>query len=122
MTRRYFYHADESAEYWFDEGCHILELANSADEPDISIARARVGAGQATRWHSLNATTERYVILSGGGIVEIGEESKERVTAGAVVCIPPGTRQRISSFGEEDLVFLAICSPRFTSACYVPME
>lgn len=112
----------ESAEYWFEEGCHILELANSADDPDLSIARARVDPGQTTRWHTLSATTERYVILAGEGIVELGKDLRESVTTGDVVRIPAGIAQRIRNCGTEDLVFLAICSPRFTPECYTAME
>lgn len=113
---------NESAEYWFEEGCHILELANSADDPDLSIARARVDPGQTTRWHTLSATTERYVILAGEGIVELGKDLRESVTTGDVVRIPAGIVQRIRNCGTEDLVFLAICSPRFTPECYTAME
>lgn len=113
---------NESAKYWFEEGCHILELANSADDPDLSIARARVGPGQTTRWHTLSATTERYVILAGEGIVELGKDLRESVTTGDVVRIPAGIAQRIRNCGTEDLVFLAICSPRFTPECYTAME
>lgn len=113
---------NESAEYWFEEGCHILELANSADDPDLSIARARVDPGQTTRWHTLSATTERYVILAGEGIVELGKDLRESVTTGDVVRIPAGIAQRIRNCGTEDLVFLAICSPRFTPECYTAME
>ena len=28
-------------EYYIDEGCHIIELSNSPDEAEVSIARAR---------------------------------------------------------------------------------
>ena len=37
--------ANEADEYYFDEGCFILELSNSAADPDVSIARARVKPG-----------------------------------------------------------------------------
>jgi mannose-6-phosphate isomerase-like protein (cupin superfamily) len=36
--------------------------------------------------------------------------------------IPPGARQRIASGGIEDLVFLAICTPRFERAAYVTLD
>ena len=54
--------------------------------------------------------------------VEIGDLPPHRVTAGDVVIIPPQVRQRISNIGTDDLVFLAICSPRFTGAAYVDLE
>jgi len=109
---------DESLEYYTAEGCHILELSNTADDPVVSIARARVAPGVTTRWHRLHGVTERYVILAGTGLVEVGEALRERVAHGDVVTIPPGCRQRITNVGESDLVFLAICSPRFIDAVY----
>jgi hypothetical protein len=53
----------ESREYYFDEGCHILEMSNSPDDPEVSIARARVEPGVTTRLHRLTKTTERYIFL-----------------------------------------------------------
>jgi mannose-6-phosphate isomerase-like protein (cupin superfamily) len=41
---------------------------------------------------------------------------------GDVVIIPAGARQRISNTGTIDLVFLAICVPRFTPGAYVDIE
>ena len=67
-----------------------------------------------TRWHRLRGVTERYLILEGQGRVEVGELPTEDVGPGAVVLIPPGTRQRITNTGDADLIFLAVCTPRFT--------
>ncbi|MFV1921442.1 MAG: cupin domain-containing protein [Methylotenera sp.] len=108
-----------SEEYLFTaEGCYITELSNIADDPEVSIARARVEPNVTTTWHRLNGVTERYCIISGEGVVEIGENPPKVVVSGDVVIIPPMTRQRISNTGKTDLIFLAICSPRFTPACY----
>jgi mannose-6-phosphate isomerase-like protein (cupin superfamily) len=63
-------------------------------------------------------TAERYVILEGTGRVEIGNLAPQEVTAGDVLLIPPSCRQRIANVGSADLVFLAICSPRFRSEAY----
>lgn len=109
-------------EYFFAEGCFITELSNSADDPDVSIARARLEPGKTTRWHYLRGTTERYVVQEGVGLVEIGDLPAQRVSAGDVVIIPPQVRQRISNTGAGDLVFLAICAPRFTQAVYVDVD
>ena len=115
-------HARSIDEYWFHEGCHIMEIANHPNDPDVSIARARVEPGQQTAWHQLNGVTERYLIVEGNGIVEIGEENPTSVGNGDVVIIPPGLRQRIRNSGSSDLVFYAICSPRFTPDCYEQLE
>jgi mannose-6-phosphate isomerase-like protein (cupin superfamily) len=109
-------------EYFFAEGCFITELSNSADDPAVSIARARLEPGKTTRWHYLRGTGERYVVLQGVGLVEIDDLPAHHVSAGDVVIIPPRARQRISNTGASDLVFLAICTPRFSAAVYVDVD
>lgn len=113
---------NSDAESLIPEGCFILELSNSPDDPDVSIARARVAPGATTRWHRLTGTAERYVILAGDGRVEVGDLPPQSVTPGDVVLIPPACRQRITNIGGEDLVFLAVCTPRFQPACYEDLE
>jgi len=114
--------ADEDSEYYTEEGCYILELSNSPEDPDVSIARARVLPGVTTRLHRLDGVAERYVILAGSGRVEVGELAPQEIRPGAVVLIPPGCPQRITNTGSGDLVFLAICSPRFTPAVYAAVN
>ncbi|MFN3579261.1 MAG: cupin domain-containing protein [Pseudomonas sp.] len=116
--RRY----DRQAEYFIDEGCFVNELSNSAEDTAVSIAQARVPVGVSTRWHRLNGTVERYVILSGKGLVEIGDLPMQHVAVGDVVVIPAGCRQRITAVGADELVFLAICSPRFNMDEYEDLE
>jgi len=113
---------DPRSEYFFAEGCHITELSNSADDPAVSVARARVEPEGTTRWHFLQDTAERYVLLEGRGLVEVEGMTEQQVGPGDVVLIPPGAKQRITNTGEGDLVFLAICSPRFNDAAYVDAE
>ena len=113
---------DENKEYFFVEGCFINELSNSENDEDVSIARARVKPGVTTSWHSLKKTTERYVILEGKGKVELGDRESEIVTEGDVVIIPQDVQQRITNIGSSDLVFLAICSPRFREDFYVDVS
>lgn len=112
------FRADESAEYYFEEGCFILEYLNDPTDPLASIARARVPPGATTRRHSLTATTERYVILQGRGRAWIGDAAAFEVQPGDVVMIAPGVSQRIANRGGEDLVFLAVCTPRFRHQNY----
>jgi mannose-6-phosphate isomerase-like protein (cupin superfamily) len=110
--------ARPAAEYPIPEGCFILELSNSEDDPHLSIARARVPPGVTTRWHRLRGTAERYVILEGSGRAEIGGLAPHDVRPGDVVLIPPSCRQRIANTGAGDLVFLALCTPRFRQEAY----
>jgi mannose-6-phosphate isomerase-like protein (cupin superfamily) len=104
---------DASKEYYFQKGCYINELSNHEGDGALSIARARVEPGVTTRLHRLNRNTERYCIISGEGLVEIEGMTAQIVTAGDVVIIPPGASQRVSNTSDDDLVFLALCTPRF---------
>lgn len=109
-------------EYYFKEGCHIIEVSNSMSDEQLSIVRARVEPQHTTAWHRLSETVERYIILEGSGKVEVGDMPPSAVTPGDVVIIPEQTRQRIHNTGDIDLVFLAICSPRFKPDNYQALE
>ncbi|KUG22566.1 hypothetical protein ASZ90_007658 [hydrocarbon metagenome] len=109
-------------EFYISERCYVTELSTSADDPDVSIARARVKSGVTTRRHRLKGITERYYIVSGKGRVEIGDLPPQEVNHGDVVLIPPMCPQRITNIGKDDLIFLAICSPRFTQDVYEDIE
>jgi mannose-6-phosphate isomerase-like protein (cupin superfamily) len=66
--------------------------------------------------------TERYIILEGKGRVEVGNLPATNIGPGDVVLIPPGTPQRITNIGDSDLIFLAICTPRFTKDAYEDID
>jgi mannose-6-phosphate isomerase-like protein (cupin superfamily) len=121
MTQAGIY-CGSAMEYYFDERCHITEWWNSADDADVSVARARVEPGVTTRLHRISNTTERYLILEGQGRVEIGDLAPTAVGPGDVVVIPPGVSQRIANSGDGDLVFLAICTPRFIPEVYEDID
>jgi mannose-6-phosphate isomerase-like protein (cupin superfamily) len=111
-----------SDEFYSPERCFIVEQSNISEDPDASIARARVAPGITTRWHRLTDTIERYYILSGRARVEVGDLAAQDVGPGDVVLIPPMCRQRITNTGPDDLIFLAICTPRYTEAVYQDIE
>ena len=113
---------DPAAEFYTEERCHINELSNLPEDPDCSIARARIEPGVTTRWHRLDGIAERYVVLEGCGRAEIGDLPPRAVGPGDVVLIPPACRQRIANVGTADLVFLAICTPRFRPEHYGDAE
>lgn len=104
------------------ELCFITELSNSPDDEDLSIALVRVEPGVTTRWHLVTGSAERYVILSGEGVVEIGDLAPRRLLPHDVAIIPPRCRQRITNSGPQDLVFLALCTPRYRPESYVDIE
>jgi mannose-6-phosphate isomerase-like protein (cupin superfamily) len=118
----YILHRDNSSSYFTEELCHINELSNTAADAAVSIAEARVAPNVTTRWHRLHGIVERYVILAGSGVVEVGELAPQSVSTGAVVVIPAGCRQRITNDGTGDLIFLAICSPRFQPHLYEDID
>jgi mannose-6-phosphate isomerase-like protein (cupin superfamily) len=110
------------AEYHTDELCYINELSNSPNDPDVSIARARLEAGITTRWHRLHGIAERYIVIEGQALVEVGELAPQEIKCGDAALIPPDCRQRITNIGNGDLIFLAICSPRFQQTAYEDIE
>ncbi|MGK2913319.1 MAG: cupin domain-containing protein [Porticoccaceae bacterium] len=122
MTRPCIIRNDATAEYYFEEGCFITEWSNSPLDEQASIARARVEPGMTTRLHRLAGITERYVILAGTGQVEVGDLVPAPVAVGDIVLVPPGTPQRITNTGTTDLVFLAICTPRFSPQAYEDID
>lgn len=109
---------DTGKEYYFREGCYIIEQLQQPQDSDLSIARARVLPGETTAWHALQNIVERYYILSGSGLVDVGDELSQRVSTGDVVLIPAGVSQRITNTGDEDLIFLALCTPPFVASAY----
>lgn len=113
---------NRETEFYTEEGCYINELVNDERDNNCSIARARVRPGVTTQLHSLDGTIERYVVLSGEGTVVVGANSPARVGTLDVVLIPAGVSQRITNTGKVDLVFLAICTPRFHQEVYRNLE
>ncbi len=106
-------------EYFSDEQCHILELLNTVSDPEVSVARVRVLPGVTTRWHFLRGITERYLMLEGQGVAEVGDDLRIEALPGDVITIPAGVWQRITNNGDGELVFLAVCTPRFDPELYV---
>ncbi len=108
-------------EVWTTERCYITELLNHAGSPEVSIARTRVEPGVITQLHSLDVN-EWYVIESGQGLMTVGEQPPYPVAAGDCVEIRQSVAQRIHNDGEQDLIFLCVCTPRFTLECYTSLE
>lgn len=114
--------AGKTGEYFTPERCFITEVANDPEDETLSVAIARVEPDITTAWHVLRDVDERYLMISGNGLVEVDENTPVPVTAGDVVRIPAGSRQRITNTGPDDLKFFAVCTPRFTPDCYIALE
>jgi mannose-6-phosphate isomerase-like protein (cupin superfamily) len=108
-------------ELWTSERCYITELLNNERTAEVSIARTRVEAGVTTQLHALSVA-EWYVIESGTGLMTVGDQAPERVAAGDVVSIPKNMPQKIHNDGDYDLLFLCVCTPRFSQECYISLE
>ena len=113
---------DPAREFYTPERCYILELSNSSSDEALSIARARVEPGVTTAFHKVIDIAERYVILEGEGVVELEGQDAQSVGVGDIVLIPPGAEQRITNTGEIDLIFLALCTPRFRQENYIATD
>ena len=109
-------------EYFTAEGCHIIEVMNTAEQENVSIARARVEPGVKTRVHYLIDTYENYYIQQGRGLVFLDFAPGVEVLPGDIVAIRPAQRQSIENIGNEDLIFLCVCSPRFRQENYVEIS
>ena len=94
------------------DGTRLRELLHPERDATVirySLAAAWIEPGQRSRPHRL-ATSEVYYIVSGEGVMHIGEESAP-VGAGDAVHIPPGSRQWIENAGGELLHFLCVADP-----------
>lgn len=108
-------------EIWTGERCFITELVNTAELPDVSVARTRVEPGVTTELHALSVL-EWYVIQSGEGLMRVGDENPYPVGPGDTIRIPAGSAQQIENTGTADLLFLCVCVPRFTLTAYSSLE
>ncbi|MFQ5606551.1 MAG: cupin domain-containing protein [Candidatus Zixiibacteriota bacterium] len=74
-----------------------------------SLAHACLPAGKSSTPHLLKSH-ELYYILSGSGVIHVGEESASVVTGDAIE-IPPKARQWIENTGPAELKFLCVVDP-----------
>ena len=115
------YRAPAHEPFLTEERCTVYEYLNADVSPDVSIAECVVEPGVTTQLHRL-PISERYLIQSGRGTMEIDGEQVCDVRVGDCVLIPPGAAQRIHNPGPEQLRFLAICTPRFAPHHYESLE
>ncbi len=108
-------------EFWTSERCYITELLNDVEQPEVSIARARVEPGVTTQLHALSVA-EWYVLEQGDGLMRVGDDAPFAVRNGEVITVPKGVSQQITNTGHDDLVFLCVCVPKFSRECYTSLE
>ena len=113
--------AKPNVEFWTRERCFITELMNSAKEPEVSLARARVEPGVTTELHSLSVS-EWYIVEVGEGLMRVADREPVVVCPRDVVAVEKNAAQQITNTGKSDLVFLCVCVPRFSPECYTSLE
>ena len=109
--------APAGGETFIEENCFVTELHNTPEDPRLSVARIRVAARTATRWHRLDVD-ERYLVVEGTGIMELDGVAPAEVGPGDVVVVPAGCAQRIRNETGDDLIVHCLCTPRFTPDVY----
>lgn len=91
------------------DGSTIREYLHT---PRQSLAEATLEPGRATQRHYHASSEEIYLLLSGGGVMEIDGEERA-VSAGDAILIAPGARHRIEA-GAEGARFLCCCAPPYS--------
>jgi mannose-6-phosphate isomerase-like protein (cupin superfamily) len=76
-----------------------------------SLAEASLGAGEATTRHYHARSEEIYLILEGGGELEVDGERRQ-VGAGDAVLIPPSAWHELTA-GESGARLLCCCVPPY---------
>jgi mannose-6-phosphate isomerase-like protein (cupin superfamily) len=104
----------EVAPFITKDGSTIREILayRNAVIRNQSLAEAIVPPGITTTAHYHPKTEEIYYILTGEGVVRVGEFERS-VGPGDAIPIPPSTPHQIRNAGGSDLVFLCCCAPAY---------
>jgi quercetin dioxygenase-like cupin family protein len=90
------------------DGSTIREFLHS---PAQSLAEATLAPGQATMRHFHALTEEIYLLVAGGGTMELDGEERE-VAEGDAILIPPGAWHELRA-GPEGARLLCCCVPPY---------
>jgi mannose-6-phosphate isomerase-like protein (cupin superfamily) len=77
-----------------------------------SLAEATLEPGQATERHYHRRSEEIYLLVEGGGVMELDGEERD-VAAGDAILIPPGAWHTISA-GADGVRLLCCCVPPYS--------
>jgi mannose-6-phosphate isomerase-like protein (cupin superfamily) len=100
--------------YVTKDGSFIREIFNPANREGIrmSLAEATIKEGCTTILHLQATSQEIYHILSGRGMMTLGQEIFD-VESGDSILIMPGTTHRIENTGDQPLKLLCCCVPPY---------
>ena len=91
------------------DGSTIREYLHT---PVQSLAEATLAAGQSTERHYHRLSEEIYLIVEGGGRLELDGEERD-VRAGDAILIPPGAWHTLIA-GAEGTRLLCCCVPAYS--------
>jgi quercetin dioxygenase-like cupin family protein len=92
------------------DGSTIREYLHT---PVQSVAEAQLSSGQATERHYHARSEEIYLLLDGGGRMEIDGDVQE-VAAGDAILISPGAWHQLAA-GAAGARFLCCCAPPYSN-------
>ncbi|HWG90234.1 MAG TPA: cupin domain-containing protein [Candidatus Thermoplasmatota archaeon] len=97
------------------DGSTIRELLHPSTHGNRhqSLAEARVAPGKRTTLHYHRVSEEIYHIVSGHGLMRLGDDQFE-MGPGDTIAIAPGVPHAIANVGRDELVFLCCCSPGYS--------
>lgn len=95
-------------------GSEIRPLIDRTTAPitQCSLAEETLPPGKTVTPHTHEVLEEIYYILSGSGVMTIGEES-QAVSAGDAIYIPKNKVHSLRNTGAEDMKILLVCGPAF---------
>ena len=106
---------DEVTPYITKDGSIIRELMHPFVHlnRNQSLAEAVVPPGAMTHLHKHLQSEEIYHVLSGTGLMTLGNEQFE-IKAGDTVCITPGTLHKVKNTGVTLLKILCASAPSYS--------
>ncbi len=95
-------------------GSEIRPLIDRTTSPitQCSLAEETLPPGASVTPHRHEVLEEIYYILSGQGIMNIGDE-EQAVGAGDAIYIPKHHRHTLTNTGDEAMKILLVCGPAF---------
>jgi mannose-6-phosphate isomerase-like protein (cupin superfamily) len=78
-----------------------------------SLAEETLPPGCAVTPHYHRQTEEIYYVVSGEGLMTVGDAARQ-VRGGDAVYIPPGLRHSLKNTGSEPIKLILVCGPAFS--------
>jgi mannose-6-phosphate isomerase-like protein (cupin superfamily) len=106
---------DKLQPYVTKDGSIIRELMHPSTHfnANQSLAEANIPPGATTHLHKHNNSEEIYHVLSGSGILTLGNE-RFGIKEGDTICIPPGTPHQIKNTAPALMKILCACAPPYS--------